>query len=151
MRVEKMLLTIAAAAAVWGVVASVGLADAAPRSGVLHVTKNCSQYTFQAGSFCTITSSNLNAIKAGSRVVYASAPNLAAGVLDSDLVIDGPGHNNAYGHVLLHLQTLTGVVSFRGGTGTFAHFRAGPIAVACPAYPDCSWDGPYSFSGSDDD
>lgn len=34
----------------------------------------------------------------------------------------------------------------RGGTGVLTHFRAGPIAVACPALPDCSWDGPYGFN-----
>jgi hypothetical protein len=66
-------------------------------------------------------------------------------VLDSDLVIDGPGNNNAYGHVLLSLVSFTGTVWFTGGTGEFSHFHAGPIAVACPHYPVCSWDGPYSF------
>jgi hypothetical protein len=119
--------------------------SATPRSGALHVTKECSQYTGAAGSFCTITTSNLNAIKAGSRVVYASAADQAAGVLDSDLVLDGPGNNNAYGRVLLDLSTSSGVVTFSGGTGEFTHFRAGPIRVACPALPDCSWDGTYSF------
>ena len=67
-----------------------------------------------------------------------------SGVLDSDLVIDGPGNNTAFGHVVLDLPTLTGVVTFSGGTGVFTHFHAGPLAVACPAFPDCSWDGPYS-------
>jgi hypothetical protein len=113
------------------------------------VTKECSQYTGAAGSFCTIKSSNLNAIKVGSRVVYASAANPAAGVLDTDLVIDGPGKNSAYGHVVLDLSTLSGVVTLSGGTGVFTHLHAGPIAVACPAFPDCSWDGPYSFSPHD--
>jgi hypothetical protein len=146
MRSKKLLLTIAAAAAAAGVVAGVGSADATPRSGALHVTKECSQYNFQAGDFCTITSSSIPQIKVGSRVVYASAPDLAAGVLDSDLVVDGPGNNSAYGHVVLDLSTLSGVVTLSGGTGKFTHFHAGPIAVACPAFPDCSWDGPYSFN-----
>jgi hypothetical protein len=35
------------------------------RSGVLHVTKNCSAFTLTPGSFCTITSSNLAEIKVG--------------------------------------------------------------------------------------
>jgi len=77
--------------------------------------------------------------------------DLTAGVLDSDLVIDGPGRNAAFGHVVLHLQTLTGVVTLSGGTGRFAHFHAGPLTVACPKFPDCSWDGPYSFTSHDDD
>jgi hypothetical protein len=35
------------------------LSAASPRSGTLHVTKQCSTYTGQAGDICTITSSNL--------------------------------------------------------------------------------------------
>lgn len=150
LRSRKLLLATAAVATATGVVANVGLADATPRSGALHVTKECSQYTFRAGDFCTITSSSIPQIKPGSRVVYASAANVAAGVLDSDLVIDGPGNNNAFGHVALSLSTLTGVVTFTGGTGKFTHFHAGPLTVACPAFPDCSWAGPYSFSPPDD-
>jgi hypothetical protein len=122
----------------------------APRSGALHVTKECSEYTGAAGSFCTITSSNINAIRVGTRVVYASgAGDPTPGMLKSDLVLDGPGTNTAFGHVVLDLTTMTGVVTFSGGTGEFTHFRAGPIVVACPALPDCSWDGPYSFGPRD--
>ena len=120
------------------------------RSGELDVTKNCTHYTGASGSFCTITSSNLNAIKVGSRVVYMTAAgDPTPGVLDSDLVIDGPGANRARGHVTLDLSTLSGVVTFSGGSGEFAHFHAGPITVACPDFPDCSWVGPYRFSPPD--
>ena len=125
----KATLGLLLAAVVAGAFAVAG--SASPRSGELHVTKNCRDYTLGAGSFCTITSSNLEAIKAGSRVFYASAADLTAGVLDSNLVIDGPGNNNAFGHVVLDLSTLSGVVTFSGGTGRFTHFHAGPIAVAC--------------------
>ena len=108
------------------------------------MTKECSQYHGPAGSFCTITSSNINAIRAGSRVVYASAAGSTS--LDSDLVLDGPGNNTRSATSCSIFATKTGVVTFSGGTGRFTHFHAGPIAVACPAFPDCSWDGPYSFS-----
>ena len=138
-RTLALLLAVVAA----GIAATGGLAGSTERSGDLHVTKNCRRYDFSAGSFCTITSSNINAIKPGSRVVYASA--VSGGRLNSDLVIDGPGNNTAYGHVVLDLSTFTGTVTFSGGTGVFSHFSAGPIAVACPDFPDCSWDGPYSF------
>ncbi len=62
------LLLVAVAA---GIVATAG--SATPRSGALHVTKECSQNDGDAGDFCTITSSNINTIKPGSHVVYASA------------------------------------------------------------------------------
>jgi hypothetical protein len=136
-------------------VLAVGLAASAgftrpQRSGALHVTKECSAYDpTTAASFCTITSSNITAIRPGMKVIYASAADLSTGMLNSDLVIDGPGHNAAFGHVVLDLHTLTGVVMLSGGTGRFSHFHAGPLAVACPAFPDCSWDGPYRYGPRD--
>ncbi len=143
------LLLAAVAAGAFAVASSAGNTGSSTRSGELHVTKNCRDYTLAAGDFCTITSSNLDAIKVGSRVVYASAADLTSGVLNSDLVIAvGPGHNTAFGHVVLNLSTLSGVVTLSGGTGKFTHFHAA-ITVACPAFPDCSWDGPYSFSPQD--
>ena len=138
----KRSFTLIAAIAVTAMVA--GSAQATPRSGALHVTKECSQYDFSAGSFCTITSSNIPQIKPGMRVVYRQAFGQSG--LDSDLVIDGPGNNDAFGHVVLDPATLTGVVTLSGGTGRFTNLDAGPLTVACPAYPACSWDGPYSFT-----
>jgi hypothetical protein len=140
------LLVATVAIGAFAVPSSAANSGSSPRLGALHVTKECSQYNLGAGSFCTITSSNLTAIKPGSKVVYATAAgDPTPGMLDSDLVIDGPGSNTAMGHVLLDVRTLTGVVTFSGGTGVFTHFHAGPLAVACPAFPDCSWDGPFGF------
>ena len=141
----KRKLALVLAVAVAGVAAT-GSAAATQRSGDLHVTKECSAYHGLAGEFCTITSSNIPAIKPGMRVFYASAADFFTLSLDSDLVLDGPGHNRVVGHVVLDLATFTGVVTLSGGTGRFAHFHAGPLAVACPAFPDCSWDGAYDFT-----
>ncbi|HEY7279992.1 MAG TPA: hypothetical protein VID47_00255 [Actinomycetota bacterium] len=139
---RTLTLTMAVTAAL---VLTAGSSDATERSGSLHVTKECSVYRFAAGDFCTITSSNINAITAGMRVVYSSPANLFLGVLDSDLVIDGPGNNDAFGHVVLHLSSLSGVVTVSGGTGRFRRFHAA-VAVTCPAFPECSWDGTYRFT-----
>jgi hypothetical protein len=117
-----------------------------PRSGELHVTKECSQYSGLPGGFCTITGSNLNVIDVGMKVVYASAPNFVTLRVDSDLVLDGPGNNDAYGHVDLTLGTFTGPLTFTGGTGRFRGFHA-TITVDCrPAGSPCAWDGPYYFT-----
>jgi hypothetical protein len=69
---RSLILLLAISAA--GVVTSVGSAHsdgahATPRSGALHVTKECSDYHGAVGEFCTITSSNIEAIKPGMRVV----------------------------------------------------------------------------------
>ena len=131
-------------------VAGASQAGNSPRSGALHVTKQCSDppYDGTVGSFCTITSSNIAAIEPGMKVVYLAA--VANGGLDSDLAL-GSGQGTALGHVVLDLNTVSGRVTFSVGTGRFSGFRA---------YADVSfdkrtglthWDGRYSFGGSNDD
>lgn len=129
-----------------------GLAlSASPRSGDLKVTKECTEYTGVAGSFCTITSSNVKAIEVGSRVVYAQA--LGSTTLDSDIVLDtpGPGNNKAFGHCALDLATGLGLCTFSGGTGKFTGFSA-TAHVSPPTIQDTVnwyWDGTYSFNPRD--
>jgi len=113
------------------------------RGGTLHVTKECSEYTGEAGSFCTIASSNLDAIPIGSKVVYAE-PATAAGGLDTDIAVNTPSGDTAYGHVVLDGATQTGTVTLKGGTGELANLAA-DLAVAPLAEPTYSWDGPYSY------
>jgi hypothetical protein len=114
------------------------------RSGALHVTKECSQYTGQADSFCTIVSSNLSAIAAGSRVVYLEAPGATA--LDSDIVlVVGPG-NYALGHVYLPFPAGPGLVTLSGGTGSFAEFHARVVVTPDSAIAQgWFWNGKYDF------
>jgi hypothetical protein len=108
------------------------------------VTKECSEYTGHAGSFCTVTSSNLKAIDVGSKVIYAQAAGAAG--LDSDVVLyTGPG-NSAFGHVTPSFATLSGVVTFSGGTGQFRGFEATVIVTYNPNTNLWYWDGTYSFN-----
>jgi hypothetical protein len=115
------------------------------------VTKECTEYTGLAGSFCTITSSNVKAIEVGSRVVYARA--LGSTTLDSDIVLDtpGPGNNRAFGHCALDLTTGLGLCTFSGGTGKFTGFsataHASPPTIQDPV--NWYWDGTYSFNPRD--
>jgi hypothetical protein len=118
--------------------------NGSPRSGELHVTKECSQYFGQAGQFCTITSSNLGAIAPGTNVIYAAAAGATS--LNSDLTLDGPGNNNANGHVTLNFLTATGVVTFSGGTGQFSGFHASVVVTFNTNDGLWHWDGTYSFT-----
>lgn len=117
----------------------------AVRSGSLKVTKECSEYTGLAGSFCTVTASNLEAIDVGARIVYAQAAGATA--LDSDIVLDlpGPGNNKAFGHCTLAFATGTGVCTFSGGTGQFTWFQA-TVDVSYLGGDDWGWDGTFDFS-----
>jgi len=145
----KAIFGLLLAIVVVGTFATAGSAEntGTPRSGALHVTKECSEYHGQAGEFCTITSSNLNLIEAGTKVIYTSGAGAAG--LDSDLVLDGAGNNDAYGHVTLSFKTQTGVVTFTGGTGWFSGFHA-RVAVSYNHHDQLwHWDGTYSFTPSD--
>ena len=117
-----------------------------PRSGDLHVTKECSTYTGAAGDVCTITSSNVKEIAVGSKVVYARAANFSTLSLDSDVVLDvpGPGNNAAFGHCQLSLATGVGLCTFSGGTGQFTHFR-GSANVSYLGGPHYAWNGTYTI------
>ena len=118
------------------------VAASSPRSGDLHVTKECSAYSGLAGSYCTITSSNLKAITVGSKVVYASPAGATS--LDSDVVLDvGPG-NAAFGHCYLDFGTGLGLCTFSGGTGKFTLFQA-TADVSYLGGPNWAWDGTYAF------
>ena len=121
-----------------------------PRSGNLHVTKECSTYAGGAGDVCTITSSNVQEIEVGSKVVYAQAANFSTLSLDSDVVLDlrGPGNNTASGHCHLNLLTGIGLCTFSGGTGKFTHFHAS-ANVSYLGGPDYAWDGTYGFDPQD--
>jgi hypothetical protein len=121
--------------------ASVG--QASSRQGILTITKECSAYDGTDGTYCTVTSSSLAAIDAGSRVVYATADGF--GDVDSDVTLDlpGPGNNAAFGHC-----TLNACVSrceFSGGTGKFIHFHA-IVEVTYLGGLDYGWNGTYSFN-----
>jgi hypothetical protein len=126
------------------------LAASAPRTGDLYVTKECSQFAGLAGQFCTITSSNVDAIEAGSRVIYLTARGPAG--LDSDIILElpGPGNNRAFGHCTLLAAVRQCTLS--GGTGKFTHFQATAavsLPLGGPGGPNFSWTGTYSFSPQD--
>jgi hypothetical protein len=118
------------------------------RSGTFHVTKDCSTYTGCAGDICTITSSTLKEIEAGSRIIYAS--DAVGALLETDVRLDPPGQgsNAAYGHCTVHLDTGTGACDFSGGTGKFTWFHAS-VAVSPLGGADFAWNGTYSFGPSD--
>ena len=133
-----LVLAVAFAAAILTAPASAS----SPRSGDLNATKECSGYTGDAGSFCTITSSNLAAIEVGSKIVYLQPAALFTPA-GSDVVLDppGPGNNAAYGNCSLAV----GQCTFSGGKGKFTWFHAS-VAVSYLGGLNWAWDGTYSFS-----
>jgi hypothetical protein len=138
----KLILALVLSVAAAGSVSAAGSATSTPTGGRLHVTKECSQYNGTVESFCTIVSSNIDAIKAGMRVVYLGAPS--NGTLDCDIVLSSDGGSEAQGHVSLDLTKAKGRVTFSGGTGEFASFLA-DAKVSVDSSGAWHWDGRYRF------
>jgi hypothetical protein len=109
-----------------------------------HGTKDCSGFTGLVGAFCTFRSSNVKAVKAGSRIFYFQLASKTA--LDSDIVIYvGPG-TVATGHCLLRFANGVGLCTISDGTGKLAGFQARLRVTADSSIPKLwHWDGTYSF------
>jgi hypothetical protein len=120
------------------------------RNRELHVTKECSQNTRLPGGFCTITSSNLPAIKVGSKVYYTQNTGIpTAFALDSNVVLDAGSGNWAVGRCTLDLS-FSGLCTFSDGTGQLTGLHA-RVAVSHTSGFDFRWDGTYSFRETDED
>ena len=119
--------------------------NAEGQNGVLHVTKECSAYTGAAGSFCTITSSNLLEIKVGSKIYYDQAAGTPTGMLDSNIVLVVGTGDWAVGRCTLDGRTHLGLCTISDGTGQLAGFSA-RVNVSSTDGVNYHWDGTYSFS-----
>jgi hypothetical protein len=134
------------------------------RNGELKVTKNCSAETADAGSFCTITSSNLPEIAVGSRVFYTQGlvgcdtgattypcptlPPTPEGVdiaFDSNTVLYVGKGDWAVGRCTIDSTGNSGLCTFWDGTGRLTGFQA-RIDVSSTDGVNYEWKGTYSFN-----
>jgi hypothetical protein len=110
-----------------------------------HATKDCSGFTGLLGAYCTIRSSNVKALKVGSKIFYVQEAGQTA--LDSDTVIYVKRGSVATGHCLLRSATGVGLCTISDGTGTLAGFRLRVRVRASSSIPKLfHWDGTYSFN-----
>lgn len=110
-----------------------------------HATKDCSGYSGKAGAYCTIRSSNVKAIKVGSKIIYFQADTKTG--TDSDIVIYvGPG-TVATGHCRIgNSATAVGLCTISDGTGALAGFYMRVRVTADHKVPNLyHWDGTYGF------
>ena len=127
-----------------------GFADSAVwatgRTAAFHATKDCSGFDGTTG-YCTVRSSNVQALKAGSKIFYLQKSGKSS--LDSDIVIYvGPG-TVATGHCFLRLATSIGLCTVSDGTGNLAGFHLRARVRADTSFPEL-WhlDGSYGFRDS---
>ena len=149
-RLPKSVLGVATGVVMVGaLVFSVSAASSenqAPRgTQAFHGTKDCSGFTGLVGAYCTIRSSNVKALKVGSKIFYVQEAGKTA--LDSDTVIYVKQGSVATGHCLLRHATGVGLCTFSAGTGTLAGFRLRVRVRASSSIPKLfHWDGTYSFN-----
>jgi hypothetical protein len=133
--------------------AALGFSGSAASSGnqalggtrALHATKDCSGFTGLVGAYCTIRSSNVPALKVGSKIFYVQVAGKTA--LDSDTIIYVKRGGVATGHCLLRFATGVGLCTMSDGTGTLAGFRMRVRVTASSSIPKLwHWDGTYSFN-----
>jgi len=115
------------------------------RNGQIHVTKDCTDYTHQPGGHCTIASSNLLEIPAGTNVFYDQAAGIPTGLLDSNVVLDAGRGDRAVGRCTLDFSTGLGLCTFSDGTGRLTGFTA-RVKVSHLSGALWAWDGTYRFS-----
>ena len=109
-----------------------------------HATKDCSGMSGLAGAFCTFRSSNVKAIKVGSKIFYFQA-NTATG-LDSDIAIYVRRGTVATGHCRLSAATGKGLCTISDGTGALDGFHARVRVTHDSSIPKLwHWDGTYGF------
>jgi len=133
-------------AALWLSVSAASSQSQAPRgTKAFHATKDCSGFTGLVGAYCTIRSSNVKALKVGSKIFYVQAAGKTA--LDSDAVIYVKRGSVATGHCLLRFATGVGLCTISDGTGALAGFRLRVRVTASSSIPKLwHWDGTYSFN-----
>ncbi|MGZ5295581.1 MAG: hypothetical protein ACXWEJ_06885 [Actinomycetota bacterium] len=142
MSAARKLLAVAGTIVALGAV--IPSASAGATLQPLHITKECSGFTGQAGSFCTITGSNLTAIPVGTKVFY-TGPEISDPNFLGSRVVAKVGHGNrAFGFCSAIYQPYHGVCTFWRGVGTLHGFHAS-VDVTLDADGVFHWDGTYLF------
>ena len=117
---------------------------AAPAMEPLKISKECSKYTGETPSFCTITESNLAAIPAGTKIFYYGPVTSSPLFTSSTAVIaTGPG-DSAFGYCVVYdtASPPLGTCAFHAGSGSLAGFQA-IVTVTVDAKQIWHWDGGY--------
>lgn len=101
-------------------------AFAAPEMQPFKLAKECSQFSGEAPSFCTVTESNVAAIPKGTKILYYG-PVISNPLFSSTNVVIavGPG-DSAVGYCITYdtAQPPFGLCAFHAGSGSLAGFQA---------------------------
>ena len=126
------------------ILALTSVAPATPATQPLKISKECSQYTGDTPSFCTITESNLAAIPAGTKIFYYGPVTGSPLFTSSTAVIAVGNGDSAVGYCVVYdtASPPLGTCAFHAGSGTLAGFQA-VVTVTVDDKQIWHWDGGY--------
>ena len=126
------------------ILAMASVASAAPAMQPLKISKECSQYTGEVPSFCTITESNLAAIPVGTKILYYGPMTGNPYFGSSTAVIAVGNGDSALGYCVTYdtASPPVGTCAFHAGSGTLAGFQA-VVKVTVDDKQIWHWDGGY--------
>lgn len=109
----------------------------------LKVAKECSQYSGDVPSFCTLTESSLDALPAGTKVLYygpiTNNPNFSS----NNVVLDDGAGSTAAGNCIVYFGGgPAGMCAFYAGSGKLAGFQA-IVKVTVDDKQIWHWEGDY--------
>lgn len=150
------LIGIIAATVPLGALAAVALvvplAAQEGRNGQLHILKDCGTFTGVPGSsFCTIVSSNVQELPAGTKIYYdqiTAGPAIGSGILDSNVFVFVKTGQWAVGRCTVPNDNTPGICTLSDGLGRLAGFTARINVTFRPGGDGAlyAWDGTYSFN-----
>lgn len=142
-------LTLLAVALSTGAIPAVGQDE---ENRPLHIVKDCGTFSGIPGSsFCTIITSNLDELPAGTQIYYdqiTGGPSAGPGYLDSNIFVYVSADQWAVGRCTLPNSGGSGVCTITDGMGALTGFNA-KITVTYKTGGDgalFAWDGTYRFN-----
>ena len=120
------------------------VASAEPPMQPPKISKECSQYTGDTPSFCTITESNLAAIPADTKIFYYG-PVTGSPYFGSSTAVIAVGNGDSALWYCVTYDTASppfGTCAFHAGSGTLAGFQA-VVKVTVDDKQIWHWDGGY--------
>jgi hypothetical protein len=97
-----------------------------PNATPIHLLKDCSEFTGEIPSYCTISSSDYAPIPVGAKVNYLGPLLTSPRFLSSNVVVDDADGNTAAGYCMFDPRPTQerGLCTFWKGTGALAGFTA---------------------------
>jgi hypothetical protein len=109
----------------------------------LKVSKECSQYSGDIPSFCTLTESSLDALPSGTKVLYYGPVTNNPNFSSNNVVLDDGAGNTAAGNCIVYFSGgPAGMCAFYAGSGKLTGFQA-IVKVTVDDKQIWHWEGDY--------